>query len=759
MTYRFGRRFTHLLASFGMILGLLVATAPAVGAQDACDLVDDLGLDDAAGLRATIQAAETETGIDYAVFATDQLSSSGSNLDAVMAGEVRAACPEAFASANNVADNTILLAVSAGDRHIVVSYGDDLDERLDDDSNAILDRMGVRFADGDFDGGLEAGLEGTIQGLETVPADYTAPIAGGVLGTAAVVGGGAWLYTRRRTAKFRGAVAVENFTAASNRVTNAQARWFDAEQEAVIVGGRITGNAMQRMNTAQIAAAQASRTLYEAWSPVAEVASEDVGRMAVEDQQAVAGHVTDALGALDSAEKALTDLEAVIEEYRGRPDALADMHRKATEQVASGLNAADQREGEGWSVEAGRERLAQLSAKLDRVDPFALRIDVDLLAADLEPIAKEIEAVALDLESLADRHEATRQRRDDMEPEIQGQRGRVMQLRSAMHDWASEHASTSFENVLGHPDEADRQLAIAEQSLLSAQSYGDIPRDLGAMQTVDGELDKAENAVDLADELLDEMDELDVLLGSAKAHASAAVSASADDARILINYVVSEHGHGLPARAPEVASEVERLQDAAEGRLRLSPPDYLGAMELAGQVESIVETELDDFETTVAEHERKRHGAESELRSATVAVDRADRHVQSHRFSSRRDREAQASIDRLRGELQQANRLLETDIAKAESEARRIEQSADEIYREYQRRQRHNGRGGFGGGFGGGIIIGGGGFRGHGGGRSHRGGGWGGGGGGGFGGGFGGGVSGGWGGGGGGFGGGRSGGF
>jgi hypothetical protein len=201
------------------------------------------------------------------------------------------------------------------------------------------------------------------------------------------------------------------------------------------------------------------------------------------------------------------------------------------------------------------------------------------------------------------------------------------------------------------------------------------------------------------------------------------------------------------------------MQKQAEDALRSTPPDSLLAMELSGQVESIVNTELGEFKTTVGERERARNQALSEIRSATVAVDRADRHVRSHVFSSRSEKDAEIAIDQLRSRLMRVTESVEADPVEAVREAAQIELTADQLYREAQQRQRYNGRGGFGGGFGGGIIVGGGGFRGHGGGRGHRGGGWGGGGGGGFGGGFGGGSSGGWGGGGGGFSGGSSGGW
>ena len=744
---------TMLIASLMTIFG-----SPPAGAQgDACDLTNtSASLSDADGLADAVQAAEDETGIDFAVYATDQIIGGDGTLEARLAGQVRSECAAIFSSPNNVADNTVLLAVSTGDGFAQVAYGDDLDERLDDDADAIIDRMTVFFANGDFDTGLEAGLDGTVQGLATTPTDLTLPVGAGVLGTAAVVGGGAWIYAKNRTRTSRGEVAAQRFGENSRRVTDVQARWFDVEQEATIAGGRITGSAMARLNDAQLKAAEASRALYEAWSPVSEVTEDDVAKYSIEDQTEVEGHVKEALSVVEAAEVEVTHLEEVIEELRGKPDALAAQHREASERIASGLNAADQREAEGWAVDSGRSRLAELDAALGLLDPFAMRIDTDAMEKDLEPITTEIASVAGDLESLEERHAETGVRRSNMAPEIQGQRGRVMQLRSTMTGWGNEHASDSFSAVLDHPDEAERQLERAEQSALAAEAMGDIPRDLGALRTVNGELDKAQTAVDLADELLDELDELDVLLEAAKQGASSAVAAAADDSRILINYV-NEHRKDVPSRAPDVARQVGEMQTAAESALRLSPPDYLRAMELAGQVESVVNTELTEFKVTVGERERKRNQAMSELRSAGVAVDRADRHVQSHMFSSRREREAQNNVADLRAKLRAANDLVASDPGAALKDAQQIEISADQIYREAQRRQRHNGRGGFGGGFGGGIIVGGGGFRGHGGGRRHRGGGWGGGGGGGFGGGFGGGSSGGWGGGGGGFGGGSSG--
>ena len=306
-------RATRGLVVLTLFLGGIIVSATPVGAQEACDLIDDFGVTDANGLRAAVQAAENDTGIDFAVYATQQLLSDSGNLDAVLAGEIRAACPQIFASPNSVADNTVVLAVSVGNRLTVFSYGDDLDNRLDDDANDIVNRMNVFFANGEIGAGLASGIGSTVEGLQTEPSNTGGALAGGALGAAAVVGGGAWLYTKRRTASARGEVAGESFRAGSSKVTGVQARWYDAEQEAVVVGGRITGNAMTRMNTAQTEAAEASRALYEAWSPVSEVTVEDVSQMSIEDQREVNGHVTDALNHVELASEKVRVLEELMD--------------------------------------------------------------------------------------------------------------------------------------------------------------------------------------------------------------------------------------------------------------------------------------------------------------------------------------------------------------------------------------------------------------------------------------------------------------
>ena len=120
-------------SSLALFTSLFVSTAlfpaTAVGAQtDACDDVVDLyGLEDADGVRAAIEDAEAQTGLDFHVFATDELAA-GQDLDAA----AFANCAGAYIVPGEVADDTVVLAVAVENRDFQVVYGENLRGQLDD---------------------------------------------------------------------------------------------------------------------------------------------------------------------------------------------------------------------------------------------------------------------------------------------------------------------------------------------------------------------------------------------------------------------------------------------------------------------------------------------------------------------------------------------------------------------------------------------------------------------------------------------------
>ncbi len=701
-------RFFVLLSLFSLVL---VVSAPLAAAQvDACDdLIDLHGVDDPDGLIAAIAQAEAETGLDFHVFVADTLAA-GQDLAAASFAN----CSDAYIVPGEVFDDTVVLAVAVEDRDFAVVYGSNLNDRLDDDVDAIFDRMAAWFQNGDFGAGLEAGVDEAVDGLETEPANTVGWLAGGAAGAAAVVGGGAALVGVRRKNNRKRTSAAAEYDEASSQVTDVQARWYDAEQTATLLGGRLTGSSKERLETAQVDAAEASRRLYDAWSPVSDLDGAQVAEFDDESRTEAFGHVSRAAAIAKENSEALQTFETALADLDGAVDEMETLQTVTTERLATARQAAIARSADGWDVTAAQQRLDHLEKALGHVDAFALRVDVDAVRPALEPLAIETDSIATDLEQLDERRDTETARRGAVANEASGQLTRVSAAATMIDGWKVTHAASSFNEVVGYPAEAAKQLERAQQLLREAEQVGEIPRNVGVLREVTADLDAADVAIDLADELLDNVDALDVELRTALSEAPAAVAEARSDAATLTNFL-STHRTDLGVAAQEAARLVTNDLAEAEAALAQSPPDSLLAIELAEDIGEDVDEQLAKFKTVVGEQERLRNAAHSQLRAAQTALDRADRHVDSHRFSDRASKSAQGQLDQLRVDFRQLQGVVATDPEQVIARARQIATAAEQLYHEAQRRQRNNraagpiivGRGGFGGGFGGGILGGG----------------------------------------------------
>ena len=694
-----------MLAAVFLTMSAVLVPATSVGAQsDSCDdLIDLYGVDDPEGLRSAIAEAEAETGIDFHVFATDTLLA-GQDLDAASFAN----CSGAYIVPGEVANDTVVLAVSVETRDFNVVYGENLRDRLDDDVDAIFDRMAAWFQNGDFGQGLAAGVDEAVDGLATEPSNAVGWVVGGV-GAAAGLGGAAVGISavRRKNTRERQAAAVE-YDTASSEVTAVQARWYDAEQTATFLSGRLTGSSMERLDAAQGDAAEASRRLYDAWSPVSELDGEQVAAFDDESRAEAFEHVYRAGAIAKENTAALQTFEATLEALDDSVDAMGTLHTSTTESIAAGRQAASVRAGEGWDVTAAGERLDYIEKALGHIDAFALRIDVDEMLPALEPLAGEAASIATDLEELDERRDVTTARRGTLASEAAGHQNRIGAAATMIDGWKLAHAADSFDEVLGYPAEAAKQLERAQHHLGVADAVGEIPRNVGVLRDVIADLDAADVAIDLADELLDDLDALDVELATAIEEAPAVLAQARADATMLANYVATNQLDLAPP-AHEAVRRIGRDIDEAEAALSASPPDSLLAIELAEDVSEDADEQLAKFTATVAERDRVRTAAQTQLRHARTALDRADRHVDSHMFSGRQAKNAQAQIDEMRLEYNHLVGTLATNPEQVGQRARALINIADQLYAEAQRRQRSSRGGGVVFGGGGGAILGGGG--------------------------------------------------
>ena len=689
--------------------GVLGPATSASAQTDQCDdLIDLFGVDDPGGLIETIEQAEAETGVDFHVFAIDELAA-GQDLAAASFAN----CSGSFVVPGDARNDTVVIAVAVADRDFTVTFGENLEDRLDDDVDAIFDRMAAWFQNGDFGMGLAAGVDEAADGLATEPSNTGGLIVGGVGVAAAVAAGGVAVGAVRRKNKREREEAAASYNSAAKEVTAVQARWYDAEEKATFLSGRLTGASLDRLETAQVDALEASRRLYDAWSPVSELDGDKVADFDDASQAEAFNHVASAAAITRENNEELVKFETLLEEFEGSVDEMATLHTHGTERITAGRAAAATRSAEGWDVSTGNQRLDQLDAALGHVDAFALRIDVDSMRPTLEPLVSEANSIATDLEELDERRDATDLRRTTTAAEADGQLNRVATAGAMIDTWKLQHAFDAFDDVLDHPAEAAKQLERAQQHLASAASVGEIPRNLGVLRGIGADLDAADVSIDLADELLDEIDALDVDLASALRDAPGAVAQAQSIVQTLSSYVTA-NSVDLARPAQAFVSEVARDLSEAEAALASQPPNSLLAIELAEDVEEDVDEQLTKFKARVDERQRFRDAAITQARVAQNSIDRADRHVDSHAFSGRQSANAQRDVDRLRQEFNQVVAQLESNPEQVRSEVDRIAQKADQIYQEAQRQQRRSSAGpiilggGLGGGRGGGILGGGG---------------------------------------------------
>ena len=128
--------------------------------------------------------------------------------------------------------------------------------------------------------------------------------------------GGMWVKTRRRTNHGNTAVAVDRFEDAARRVSAAQAKWYDLQNESVIVVGGVSPEEAKQAMKAEAEADECSRELYEAWLPVSDVDGEAVASYNDESRITVTEHKKKALVIVERFEKKLAAFEAAIEDLR-----------------------------------------------------------------------------------------------------------------------------------------------------------------------------------------------------------------------------------------------------------------------------------------------------------------------------------------------------------------------------------------------------------------------------------------------------------
>ena len=170
------RQAAALAAALVAILAAPTATAqrevPYLSGRvvDEADIVPD---DAEARIEQRLAAWEAETGNQVAVLTVDSLEG-----DAIEDFSMRVA--ETWKIGRGGVDDGVIFVVASDDRRMRIEVGYGLEAELTDlESGRILDEIvGPRFRQGDFGGGVEAGVEAILAGVEGAELPEPPPDAG-----------------------------------------------------------------------------------------------------------------------------------------------------------------------------------------------------------------------------------------------------------------------------------------------------------------------------------------------------------------------------------------------------------------------------------------------------------------------------------------------------------------------------------------------------------------------------------------------------
>ena len=730
---RNGPGLVSVILAVTTVLAGFTGPITSAAAQVCDDLNDRFGVADAQGLIDEINRVEAETGANVVVYATDVLQTD------TLENDIRAICPASFGpEAADGADGTIIVGVSVGDRLSLVNYGlDYADSITAGEAETIREGMGDFFRDDDYSGGLasavsalgeeivdgaagQSGGDAPLAGPEdaegsgsgsTNSGSGSSGLSGGLIGGIAGVGGvgalglgGAYLVSQRKKREAARTAARSRYENLDRRVSEVQSRWFDAEAEAELFSTRYAGSSVERLNTVRATATTASDQLSETWRPMETMNAGAIDEYTDAELEELGATLTTIDPVLAHAEEATGALATTTAEIGTTDDGLAQRIATLHESIATARATCDERASAGWTVDAARTRLTELEGQITAIDLDARPLDVDATHETMTTIEADTAEVNEFVATLEDQLREADERRHQARVEYDTHRSRHGQLVERIQRWRTEHAAASFERLIDYPDQVAAELAAAEPRLAQIESVGTLPRDAGPIRSVVRELDVIEEAMEDADDLLDEADDLDVTLASVKVEAPKLV-AEAQEALNELGQYRSLHRQDLAASAGS-SGEVERQLELATRALQERPPNFAFAAGYARDAAAAADAALAQAAAEVDRRNQVRRAAQSSVRDAELAIQRADRHVTSHVFSGRWDRQASQQLDSLRSSLRRIAQSIGDDPDRAYRDAEAIEDSAEEIYNEARRRQRQRQYQGGGGG----LVIGGGGF-------------------------------------------------
>ncbi len=686
------RRSAPMVVALAALV-LLLAPAGPVLAQDPFDCADPVVDTSGAVDVATVDAAwagidRSRIGPDATVLVRVWDAVPGADLAAAV-DEVVAVC--AGDPALGIAADAVMLGLSVGDGRSDVLIGGAWSTAVTDVDQLRTEVMGPPLAAGDVTGGLVAALEALAAGVDALPPaavlipsddadpepDYAAvddssaesdgeatiasepvpepepsssgdgsPVAIvlGVLGLGAC-GGAAVLVNRRRTLGQERDRLRRKVEPALGRLRVLRERHQRLLDQAEVWNQTSAGRTRTEVTTGR-------RSV--------ESAGNDTDRAAGLLHRSIPDGIDEAskAQAVDGQER-VAELLRVLEAHAGELDELAALgahldHLEITMPVKAEMLAhelpevrqmANTRVDEGWKVDSAREQLTAIQTTIGEVEEVDAQLEVDLL--DLSDRLEDAEAALFsvdhELQTLPDRPGSLERWSERLDEAADEELARADAMRRQIALVSLTHAAESWRWAVDRPEgaiealeRADGHQEAAMEELVPAQRFDEA----GAA------LDAAGLELMVADDLLDQVDDLLVDLESARADAPAIVEQLGRSLESL-DAIVGRHHQDLSPEVLDRRLELHRVSDGLRAELGRPKPNFIRVVESAEDTERTV----DELLVTIDEQHQ---AAEAMRRELGRQQDRARRALARARQAIRwlpLPNAEDAALDRLEAEL------------------------------------------------------------------------------------------------------------
>lgn len=677
-----------------------VARSGFTGVSVDCDaaIQDGAGVfKDGASVRSAVQELQSH-GAEVRVISLNSIGHHGS-LDKLK-GRYQQLCASWKSADGGMKNNLIVLMFSMEEKKLGLYYGDQWSSSLSNTWPGILSKkVGPKFRDGDFAGGVAAGLLAVSATIAPPPA----PTGGSSSGTSkvwwilgGVLGAGLVLLVivllvrssrrkERLEAERRATqqAAKQGKVACQTRVTELYGMVEEMENEVTQFESLVSKSDCDHLRAIckdakrefEEALARHEENSIGAGNPSDDSLSTVEYRQIESAFGKVLKELDDARKGRDRFNEAVKNLMALIDGAEGELNNLAAMlveTQRAIETIAS----------RGFFVQAATAKLEEAEEEYRKADAaFAEKKYFEgnkcyekALAADEEAASAATAVVTAHRELTAEHSE--------LERRVQQAERSLRESREVFVLISSKYAPSSWESIRGNEAEAEKAHAEAGKKL------GEM-RDRISMESQ--EWKRAEMLAATVEGLLQRIHKLIGSIGTmhtklkeAEEHARPEIMAAEADIEKARNYI-TRHDADIRESLEDDLAGAMRSVGEANSELSRSRPDYLMVVKLAKQANSAADRILKEARDEVEAAERLRRKAATSVREAERSILTAQNYVNLHMFA--------VDLD-MRRQLSEASHWLTRALTESDMRARircadRADELADDVLDRAQASVRH----------------------------------------------------------------------